>query len=244
MVNNLDSIKTTLLHRKIIKQKKFLFEFYQNTYLEFKKRSKLLSPIIEIGSGGGFIKEIIPNTITSDVIKIPGIDMVFFAEKMPFKNQSIGLFLMLDTFHHIKNPQKALVEIERCLKVGGKIIMTEPYNSILSKFIYQNFHYEKFDPSSRWKINGKGRLSDANNALPWIIFVRDRQQFEKKFPSLKIINIKPHTNLLYLASGGLVRSQLLPNFLYPFLEIIERILSPLNNILGLFAIFEIKKVKT
>lgn len=243
MINNLDDSKTINLHKALIKQKFFLYKFYVKAYQQFKKKSKNLSPIVELGSGGGFLKEIIPLAITSDIVKASGIDKVFSAEKMPFKDQSIGAFLMLNVLHHIKNPQQALKEMERCLKKDGKIIMTETYNSLLGRLIYQNFHHENFNPQAGWKITGKGRLSDANVALPWIIFIRDRPKFEKKFPNLKIVKIEPHTPLLYLVSGGLSKWQFLPNFIYPLLERVEKILNPFNNLFCMFATIEIQKNK-
>lgn len=243
IMNSLDDSKTIDLHRKLIKQKLFLYKFYTNAYQEFKRSIKKLSPVIELGSGGGFIKEVIPQTITSDLVNSSGVDKVFPAEKIPFKDKSVGAFLMLNVLHHIKNPEQALKELDRTLKNNGKIIMIEPYNSLFGIFIYKHFHHENFDSKAGWKITGKGRLSDANGVLPWIIFIRDRAKFEKKFPNLKITQIKPHTPLLYLVSGGLSRWQLLPDFLYPLLERLEKIFSPLNNELGMFATIEIQKVK-
>lgn len=243
MSSNLDDSETIGLHKVLIKQKKFLNKFYLRAYQQFKEKSKNLSPIIELGSGGGFIKEVIPQTITSDLVNSSGIDKVFSAEKIPFKDESVGVFLMLNVLHHIKNPEKALKEIDRCLKKGGKAVMIESYNSVFSRLIYKYLHHEDFDPNAEWKVTGNGRLSDANPALPWIIFIRDRHKFERLFPNLKIIRINPHTPFLYLISGGLSRWQLLPDFLYPLLEKLEKILYPLNNKLGMFVTIELQKVK-
>ena len=38
---------------------------------------------IELGSGGGFLKEVINDVITSDVLELPDVDKVFFGEKIP-----------------------------------------------------------------------------------------------------------------------------------------------------------------
>src|SRR5258708_29185936 len=223
ILKKIDDKETISIHKSLIEKKIILKKIYQTFYNEFKKTKIPRGKVLELGSGGGFLKEIIPQIITSDVIKGDGIYKVFFAEKMPFGNNSISSIFMLNVLHHIKNPEKALKEMERCLKVGGKIKMIEPYNSVWAKFIYQNFHHELFDPNSDWKIKGKGRLSDANDALPWIIFVRDRKIFEKKFPSLKIIKVVPHTPFLYLISGGLSKPQFIPNFLYPVANKIEKL---------------------
>lgn len=230
----LDSKETLEQHSVLIKRKGFLKKLYEDFYKQFMINDIPPGDIVELGSGGGFIKEIIANAITSDVVGGPGIDMVFSATDMPFQNSSVSAFVMIDVLHHIKDPEKALREMERCLKPGGKIIMIEPYNSSWGRFIYQNFHHERFDPTSSWEIKGEGRLSDANGAIPWIIFVRDRKIFEEKFSELKIIKIQPHTPIAYLISGGLSKPQFLPSFMYQFVRLIEKAFSPFNRLLGMF----------
>ncbi len=241
-MKKLDSPEIISIHKKIIGKKTILKYIYLHFYTEFKKTKTPKGKLIELGSGGGFLKKVIPSIMTSDVVAGIGINKVFFAEKMPFKKNYLSGIFMLNVFHHIKNPEKALKEMERCLKKGGKIVMIEPYNSIWSKFIYQNFHHELFNTTSNWKVDGKGRLSDANDAIPWIIFVRDRQIFEKKFPNLKIIKVVPHTPFLYLISGGLSKPQLIPNLFYPYIVSFENIISPLNKWLGMFVTIELEKI--
>ncbi len=238
-MNKLDNKETIKEHKNLINNKYIL----RNIYIKFYKEAKNKGKILELGSGGGFFKELYPKAITSDVVEEPGIDKVFFAEKMSFKNNSISSIYMLNVLHHIKNPEKGLKEMQRVLKTKGEIVMVEPYNSLWSEFVYKNFHHEVFDPKSGWKIKGKGRLSDANDALPWIIFVRDRKIFENKFPKLKIVSIRPHTPFMYLFSGGLSKPQLVPNFLYPVLERFEELLTPFNKYLGMFVTIELEKIK-
>ncbi len=242
MLNNIDSRQQIKKDKDAIENKHFLHHIYADFYKLISPKNIPNGPIIELGSGGGFIKKIIPNTITSDIINGPCIDKVFFAEKIPYRNNSVSAFLMVDVLHHIKKPEKALREIERCLTVGGKIIMIEPYNSLWGSFVYKYLHHEHFNPEADWSIAGKGRMSDSNTALPWIIFVRDRKKFEEKFPRLKILLIKPFMSFSYLFSGGLSKYQFLPTFTYPLIKVLERAVSPLNHLLGMFALIELKKI--
>lgn len=242
--NILDSTEGLLLHQQIIKNKKALRLVYQNFYERIFFQLKNIPPgnIIELGSGGGFLKEIIPDLITSDVINGPRIDKIISATKIPFPNKSIAAFIMLNVFHHIKNPKEALEEINRCLKKGGKIVMIEPANSFWSRFIYHHFHHEDFNTKAGWKISGKGRLSSANMALPWIIFQRDKMIFEKKFPNLKIDYFQSHTPFSYLFSGGLSKPQFLPSRCYTLLINIENSLPFFNKCLGMFTTIIITKL--
>ncbi|MFQ5964303.1 MAG: class I SAM-dependent methyltransferase [Candidatus Scalinduaceae bacterium] len=245
-IDDLDKPSTTLLRTKIIQQKLFLRKLYIDFYNQFKMsisdniESKFL---VELGSGGGFIKDIIPNVMTSDVINIPTVDKRFLAQDMPFENNTVDAFFMVDVLHHINNTRAFFKEANRCLKVSGKIVMVEPANTLWGRFIYKHFHHEPFDPSGEWGIKeGEGPLSSANGAIPWIIFCRDREQFEKEFPSFKILKLKPHTPFLYLVSGGLTMRQLLPSFTYSIVKGLETILLPLNKYLGMFLTVEIGKV--
>lgn len=238
----LDNKDTLLIHKNLILKKIVLRKTYENFYNQFLKIKVPKGKKVELGSGAGFLKKWVPDVITSDVVKGPEIDKVFFAEKMPFKNKSLSAIYMLNVLHHIKDPQKALKEMQRCLKKGGKIIMIEPYNSLFSKFFYTHFHHEAFDVYSDWKIKGKGRLSDANGAIPWIIFVRDKEKFRKLFPGLKVKRVIPHTPLSYLVSGGLSKRQLIPNFFFPLISQVENIVSPFNSFIGMFVTIEVEKI--
>lgn len=239
----LDMPEATIRHCQIIQQKTFLKNIYTDFYNRFKKAigNPENKRLVELGSGGGFIKEIIPNVITSDVIKVPGVDMVFSAEQMPFETGSVDAFFMFDVLHHIPNPRLFFKEAVRCLKIGGKIVMIEPANTLWGRFIYKNFHHEAFDEKAGWQMESTGPLSSANGAVPWIIFNRDRKIFENEFPDLKILKIYPHTPLRYLISGGLTLRQLLPGFCYGMIAGIEWLLSPANGLLGMFQTIEVKK---
>lgn len=242
-MKDLDTKESLLEHKKIINSKLFL----KNVYIDFYKILKnhkvpKKELLIEVGSGGGFLKKFIPNVITTDVLKTIGIDKKLDLENIKLKSKSVSAFYMLNVFHHIKNPKKALSEMDRCLVTGGKIIMIEPWPSVFSKFIYKNFHHEIFDTNSDWKVNGSGRMSDANGALPWIVFKRDSQKFKKLFPNLEIDKITPHTPFKYMFSGGLSHPQYLPNSFYPLLTLVEKILTPLNNFLAMFATIIVTKI--
>ena len=243
-IDNLDAPEVTLLHADIIRKKPFLRRVYIDFYRQFTQavqepEGKVL---VEIGSGGGFIKEVIGNVITSEVIELPGIDMVFSALDMPFEETSVDAFFMFDVLHHINEPRMFFAEAVRCLKEDGKIVMIEPANTPLSRYIYKNFHHEPFDERAGWELEQTGRLSQANCAMPWIIFTRDRKIFEKEFPFLKIVKMRNHTPLRYLLSGGLTLRQLMPSFTYTPIKCIEYLLFPLNNLLGMFQTIVLQKV--
>lgn len=241
-INNLDDPNTTILHSQIIREKVFLRNLYIDFYGIFKKSvGQNAKTLVELGSGGGFIKEIIPGVITSDIISVPNIDMTFSAEQMPFESGSVDAFFMIDVLHHVKRPRFFFAEAQRCLKKGGKVVMIEPANTVWYRFIFKNFHHEIFDTSAGWEIDKTGPLSDANGALAWIIFQRDRKLFESEFKNLKITSISFHTPFRYIFSGGLTYRQLLPAFMYGLVNFLEVCLCPFNKWLGMFETIILEK---
>lgn len=241
-IKDLDAVSTTKLHGEIIQKKRFLKKLYIDFYKQFLSAPREPGGLlVELGSGGGFLKELIPNVITSDILHIEGIDLCFSALSMPFSNNSVCAFFMVDVLHHLPDPRLFFKEAERCLKIGGRCIMIEPANTLWARFIYQNFHHEGFDPDGGWSFEGERPLSDANGAIPWIIFCRDRERFDKEFPGLEIVNLSFLTPFRYLLSGGVSMRSLLPSLLYNVVKGIEWLLSPLNKYLGMFMRIELKK---
>ena len=242
---DLDDPRRTGHHRDIILSKPFLKKLYIEWYSVFKKECENLKneTIIELGSGGGFLKEIMPNVKTSDILELPGNDLTFDALNMPFENESVGAFLMVDVFHHVPDGFKFLKEMQRTLIPGGKIIMNEPWNSGWGRIIYKNFHHETFNPRGDWTIPSSGPMSDANGALPWIVFERDIKKFVTHFPDLKVKIVKPHTPLRYLLSGGVSMRSLVPQNSFRLITAIEKLLSPITRWFSMFATIIIEKKK-
>ena len=241
---DLDDPNASLAHRDIILKKPFLKRLYNDWYLIFIIKSKEIKngKYLEIGSGGGFLKDVFPEVITSDILILPNVDLIFTAEEIPFKENELASIVMLNVFHHIPKPHLFLKEAQRTLIKGGKIIMTEPANSSLARFIYKRFHHEPFDEKGQREIKAGNPLSNSNQALPYIYFERDLDLFKKDFPSLKINSIKYHSPFSYIISGGVSRSAMLPFFMYNFVKGIEWLFSPFFKQIGLFCTIEIEKI--
>lgn len=238
----LDDPKTSMRHGEIILSKLFLkkvyLEWYQNFADEVKKNPT--GKYVEVGSGSGFLKDILPSVITSDVMPLPKEDMQFSAEEMPFKNNELDGIFMVNVLHHIPHPFMFFKEAERTLKQGGKIIMVEPANTLLSKYIYQNYHHEPFAPDGGWEFTSTGPLSGSNQAIPYIYMIRDREKFEKEFPLLKIEKIKIHTALTYILSGGVSRKSFVPEWSYGFWKMLERF-PGVNQLAAMFGTYVVSK---
>ncbi len=241
---HLDDPLTTLTHRDLIRCKPFLKKLYTEWYSQFKKECDNFSikRVLEIGSGGGFLDEVMPGVTTSDILPLPHCTMAFSAEKIPFSDESLSAIVMLNVFHHIPKPYLFLSEAQRVLAQGGKIVMIEPANSIWGRFIYKNFHHEPFDEKGGWEVISTGPMSSSNQALPYIYFERDRTKFEKEFLHLKIEKLYYHTPLRYIVSGGVSRCAMVPSWSFGFFKAFDRFLSACTKQLCLFETVVLTKV--
>jgi SAM-dependent methyltransferase len=236
---DLDSPETTRLRFRLIKEKSFLRQFYQDCYASIADSlaAAIDGPILELGSGGGFIKEQIPHCITSEILQVRGVDLVLDGQQLPIAEATLAGIVMLDVFHHIPRATFFFQEAARCVKPGGRVVMFEPWNTRWSRFVYRHLHHEPFDPDCPdWDLPVGGPMSGANSALPWMVFERDRQQFESLFPGWEIERIELQFPFCYLLSGGVAYRSLVPGRLYRFCKQLEMILHPWLESWAMFAV--------
>jgi len=239
---DIDSPQRAEITKSIIQNKTFLKKIYLEWYHEINALIPAMEgPILEIGTGGGFLKEIIPQIITSEVSYSSNLDLVLNGINLPFKNNSIKCIILIDVFHHIPQPELFLEETCRCLFPGGQIIMIEPWYTPWSNYIYTKLHHEPFNPEARgWSFSTTGPLSGANGALPWIIFQRDKTLFEKKFPDLFIKNIKLSMPIRYLLSGGISMRSFMPGWSFSFWRMLEKIFNFTIKKTAMFAMINLQ----
>lgn len=238
---DVDDPRSTLLRRQIIQSKPFLRALYCEWYERICARlPEQQASVLEIGSGAGFLREFIPQVITSEVFELPGVDRVEDATALTFADASLDAIVMTDVLHHIPDVAKFLSEAARTLKPGGRLLMIEPWRTRWSQWVYQHLHPEPFRPESKdWTLPPGGPLSGANGALPWIVFARDRARFEATFPELAIVSVQGLMPVSYLASGGVSMRALAPGWSYGTVRALER--GVLRERGGMFAFIEVER---
>lgn len=168
------------------------------------------------------------------------------AHHLPFQDESLDNIILFDVLHHLIDPALFFYEAQRVLKQKGKIVLMEPYISRASFLVYRFLHPEglalNIDP---FKTECSGKTKNhmhGNQAIPTLIFERNRQRFVSAFPHLKIIRDERMDFVIYPLSGGFHNPSFCPLFLYPDLEYLEKLLRPLNRFLAfrLFVVLEKK----
>lgn len=248
---DLNSPQTIGVHKRIIENNALLRRHYLFVYGVFKKNEDrfidLAYPSLEIGSGAGFLKEIIPSVITSDLVAAGGIDRIEDAQRLSFKDASLKAVYANGVLHHMPDPSACLKEIERVLIPGGVFICNEPSSTLFGYFMNRNFHAENTDKTILpWRLEKgrpQGRLTGANMAMPYNIFIRDRKIFKDWFPGLKIISVIYHDFLRYTLSGGLSFRPFVPGLFFPAVNSLEIAARPLMPVIGNNMIVTIKKIE-
>ncbi len=223
---DIDSRQLTERRKLILQDKPFLRKIYDTWYRKLiASKPDLNGVILELGSGAGFLDEYLPGLMTTEVFFCRGVKMVLDGQQLPFADASLAAVMMVDVFHHLPNVHQFFNEASRCVKTGGRICMIEPWNTRWSKWVFQRFHHEVFDPAAgNWEFVSSGPLSGANQALPWIVFKRDRIRFETEFPQWRIIKTEAFMPFVYLLSGGIATRNLMPGWSFGFWSGFERLL--------------------
>ena len=245
---DIDGQERLTLHRKILVRKRLLREgFLEFHTLFYELNTKFLTANglqIELGAGVSPIRDSYPEILSTDIIASPALDRTLDAEAMDLTDESVRVFYGQNCFHHFPHPDAFFCELERVLAPGGGAILLDPYYGPFASFLYKRlFKTEGFDKNyASWETPAFGPMNGANQALSYIIFIRDRAEFEKKHPTLKIVYQKPLRNYLkYILSGGLNFRQLLPDCMSPFVDFLQKCLLPFNRWLSLHHTIVIRK---
>jgi hypothetical protein len=121
--------------------------------------------------------------------------------------------------------------------------LIEPYHGPVASLLFKHlFSNEGFDKAAPAIGEHGGPMSDANQALSYIVFNRERAEFEARFPQLELVANEPIDNYVrYLVSGGVNFRQLLPDAAIPALRLVEKGLRPLRKALALHHVLVIRK---
>ena len=239
-----DSPELIDIHRRVIQTKPFLKALYREHYRELTRFLDGIpeGPVIELGSGGGFIKEVRPDVITTDLYPEPYIDRVMAADRLDFADGTVAAVLMLNVFHHVPDPRTFLREVVRVLKPGGRAVLIEPAHTFLWKRLYRLFSAEPYDENAaEWGFPPLDRFSGANVPQAWIVFQRDRARFEREFPELTLRSLRHHTALLYLLSGGIWFRGIVPSWSFPLFLGLERLLNPTMRLIACQTTFVLER---
>ena len=179
---------------------------------------------VELGSGMGNIKSVIPHCITTDLFANPWLDRHENAYRLSFGSNELDNLILFDVWHHLEYPGSALEEFSRVLKKGGRIIIFDPAVSLLGCIVFGLFHHEPLALKRpiRWSMP-KGM--DIENMTYYAAQGNAYRVFQRKeflLENFDLLKLKRFSALSYVMSGGFSHRQLYPDNLYELILKAER----------------------
>jgi SAM-dependent methyltransferase len=161
---------------------------------------------------------------STDIVPAEHLNGVLDATNLDIEDSTVSGFFLQNTFHHIPDPKAFFEETSRVLIPGGRIVILDPYFNRLSKLLYPRlFKTEDFDMKGAWDGANQHAMIGANQALSYIVFIRDQQYFNTMFPELRIVQKLPVSfGLRYILTGGLNFHKLAPSFIFKIIRKLER----------------------
>jgi SAM-dependent methyltransferase len=147
------------------------------------------------------------------------------AHDLPFADRSVANIVMVDVLHHLGSPTAFLQEAGRVLTVGGRLLLVEPYPSVVSLPVYRRFHPEPFDFSRDAyapQPRSPGAVVTPNQAIACQLFFRNNSRWADLFAGVfTTVKKQRMASVLYPASGGFGNQALVPDSWVPLLSVLE-----------------------
>ncbi len=211
----------------------------QQIYGSFYRRiMALIEPaapgrIVEVGAGIGNLKSHLPRAICTDLFPNPWLDLACDGYELPFADGGLSHLILFDVFHHLRAPNAFLREARRVLAARGRLILFEPYISLLSFPVYGLLHHEPV----AWK-----QSIDSAAALPRPRAYYAAQGnatrlfFRREIPGWPadwtVFHAQAFSSFSYLFSGGYSKPAFYPSRALPLLQWCDEKLSCWPKLFG------------
>ena len=225
-------------HRRIWEQKPVLRAVYSD-YAHRIREACVAGTTAEVGAGSGWLADLLPVAVRTDLLLTPWVDVAARAEELPLRTGSISNVVGVDVLHHFPRPRAFFSEVERVLQPQGRCILIEPAITPLSWAFLTAFHEEPVelfvDPLAD-QITTSRDPFEANQAIPTLLFGGEARRFKAAFPTLRVHCVSRFSFLAYPLSGGFRRWSLIPTGWVGGLLGLEAALAPM---LGPFSAFRL-----
>jgi len=138
---------------------------------------------VEIGSGIGNIKEVIPHCVRTDMFPNPGIDRQENIYRLSMPDCSVANLILFDVFHHLEYPLDALDECRRVLNTGGRLLVFDHAMSAVGFFFSKFVHHERAGFLRSYRLRADG-ASELDTPRYYADHANARRILEQRFEEL------------------------------------------------------------
>jgi SAM-dependent methyltransferase len=216
-------------NREHWRRKPVLRAIYRHFYelIAAQLRRDVPGRTVELGSGIGNLKSVVPDCLCTDLFANPWIDQVEDAYALSFADGAVANLVLFDVFHHLEFPGSALQEFQRVLAPGGRVVIFDPAISALGWVVYGLCHHEPvgWRRPIIWRrpadsaTRPAGYYAAQGNATR--VFVRG--EFADGLRDWRLRSVRRWAVISYVASGGYRGPQLYPAALLPLMRWVDRV---------------------
>jgi SAM-dependent methyltransferase len=203
--------------------------------------------IVELGSGMGSIKEVIPDCVTTDLFPNPWLDRQENAYSLNFPEGSLSNLILFDVWHHLRYPATALAEFRRVLAPGGQVIVFDPAISWTGRLAYGLFHHEPvgLNLPMTWEAPPGFKPDDADyfaaqgSATRVFWWRKDRS----RLTGWEVREVTPLPSFEYFATGGFSGREIGGPRAFRFLRHLDGVLARWPNLFAARLLVVLKRIQ-
>jgi SAM-dependent methyltransferase len=183
--------------------------------------------IVEIGSGIGNLKSLLPAALATDLFPNPWLDLVCDGYELPFIHGSVSHLILFDVFHHLQAPDAFLRQARRVLNWNGRIIIIDPYISWCSYPVYALLHHEHvgWKKTIQFSESAPPRPRDyyaAQGNATRLFFRKEKSGWPEGW---QVFHAEAFACFSYLLTGGFSKPAMYPTTLSEMLIRLDSLLS-------------------
>lgn len=158
------------LTRKIVRER----------LVTFVKKYATEAYTLDLGCANSPYSKYFTNRIGFDIAEGPGVDVVGDAHMLPFPDETFETVFSTEVLEHLHTPEKAIAEMKRVLKPGGRVILTTRFVFPIHDAPHDYFRYTKYGLQHLFREWEKVEIEEEVTTIETLSVLLQRIGFQTK----------------------------------------------------------------